>query len=307
VVTGAGGFVGRALCRCLAVRGHAVRGLVRRPTPPIADVSLVAAGTLGAATDWSGLLAKADVVIHCAGRAHGRIDAATEAAEPETAAALARQAAAGGLQRLVLVSSLKAMADTTLPGRPLREADPPCPRDAYGRTKYAAERALLAAAGTRLETVIVRPPLVYGPAVKANFDALMRLVAAGLPLPFAGIDNRRSLVFLDNLVDLLALAAVHPAAARRVLLVRDDEDFSTPALIHALARALGCRARLFAVPDPVFALARHLPALGPMVARLTTSLAVDDRASRKALGWAPPVAAQTGLELTARAFRRGRA
>ncbi len=170
--------------------------------------------------------------------------------------------------------------------------------------KLAIERALASATReTGLELVVLRPPLVYGPAVRANFRALMRLAASGLPLPFAGIENRRSLIFLENLVDVAALAATHPAAAGHVLLVRDAVDLSTRELISHLAAGLGRPVRLFALPEAGFAALRRLPALGPLVARLTLSLQVDDEATRRLLDWKPPVSSETGLAATARDFR----
>ena len=189
-----------------------------------------------------------------------------------------------------------------MPGRPFRGTDPLRPDDAYGRAKLATERALATvAADTGLELVILRPPLVYGPGVGGNFRALLRLAGSCLPLPFAAIDNRRSLIFLDNLVDLVAVCVRHPNAAGRVLLARDGADLSIAALIRILARGQGRNAWLFAVPDAVFALLRALPGLGPALARLTLSLQVDDAATRAALGWTPPVAAEAGLIATARA------
>jgi UDP-N-acetyl-alpha-D-quinovosamine dehydrogenase len=149
---------------------------------------------------------------------------------------------------------------------------------------------------------LIRPPLVYGPGVRANFAALMRLVQSGLPLPFSAIDNRRSLIFRDNLVDLLAIAAIHPAAARMTLLARDDEDLSTPDLIRALAAGLGCKPRLFSLPDALFAALRPLPGIGPRLARLTLSLQVDDSATHAGLDWTPRIPAAIGLAATARAF-----
>ncbi|TMA52274.1 MAG: NAD-dependent epimerase/dehydratase family protein, partial [Deltaproteobacteria bacterium] len=158
-------------------------------------------------------------------------------------------------------------------GSSIRPADPPLPREAYGCAKLTIERTLVTAAQeTGLELVILRPPLVYGPAVKANFRALIRLAASGLPLPFAGIANRRSLIFLDNLVDAAVRAALHPAAAGHVLLVRDEADLSTEELIRQLAAGLGRPARLFATPQAVLAVGRRLPALGAFFARLTLSL-----------------------------------
>ena len=147
------------------------------------------------------------------------------------------------------MSSIRAMGETTRPGAPFRAGDPPRPDDLYGRTKLAIEHALVAAAQqSGLDLVILRPPLVYGPGAKGNLRALIRLVASGLPLPFAGIDNRRSLIFLGNLVDLVAIACLHPAAGGRVLLARDGADLSTPELIRALAAGFQRPARLFSVP-----------------------------------------------------------
>jgi nucleoside-diphosphate-sugar epimerase len=194
------------------------------------------------------------------------------------------------------------MGEATPPGRAFRAGDPPRPEDAYGRAKFASEQALVQVAGeTGLELVILRPPLVYGPGVGGNFRGLVRLAGTGLPLPFAALDNRRSLIFLDNLVDLVAAAALHPGAAGRVLLAADGVDLSTPALIRILAEGQGRVARLFAMPDAVFAGLRRLPGVGPAACRLSLSLQVDDGATRALLGWSPPFAAEAGLLATARA------
>jgi nucleoside-diphosphate-sugar epimerase len=210
------------------------------------------------------------------------------------------------VRRLVYLSSIKAMGESTAPGRAFRADDPPHPEDSYGRAKLASEQALRAAAAeTGLEVVIIRPPLVYGPGVGANFRALARATRSGIPLPFAGIDNRRSLLFLDNLVDLITIAVMHPgAAAGSVWLAGDGHDFSTPALVTALAAAQDRTARLFALPAGVIATLRRLPTIGPPLARLTLSLQVDDSATREALDWTPPVAAETGLAVTAWALAR---
>ena len=296
-MTGAAGFIGDALCRGLVARGHNVLGITRARAEPIPGAEVRPIGDIGPRTDWSSHLGAAEVVIHLADR--GAPEAARQAA-----ATLARAAAASGVRRLVYMSSVRAMGAVTGPGAPFCPTDPPLPRDAYGRAKLATERLLLAAAQeTGLELVILRPPLVYGPNVKANFRALIRLAASGLPLPFAGIDNRRSLIFLDNLVDVGARAAIDPAADGRVLLLRDTVDLSTRELVCRLAAGLGRPARLFAVPEAAFAMLRPIPALGPLAARLTLSLQVDDSATRALLGWVPPVPTETALAATARAFR----
>jgi nucleoside-diphosphate-sugar epimerase len=195
------------------------------------------------------------------------------------------------------------MGEATLPGRPFRAGDPPHAQDAYGRTKLASERAVgEVAKETGLELVIIRPTLVYGPGARANFRALLRLAGSGLPLPFRAVGNRRSLVFLDNLIDLLATVAMHPAAAGQILLARDGEDLSTPQLIRALARGRGRRSYLYPVPGFIWPMLRSLPWLGRKLAPLTLSLQVDDGPTRKLLGWTPPVALADALSATARAY-----
>jgi nucleoside-diphosphate-sugar epimerase len=303
-VTGAAGFIGRALCRGLVERGHRVLGLTRTHAEPIKGVELRPIGDIGPHTPWPEHLAAVETVIHLATRAQRPTSEQDSRREAAAASALARGAAAQGVRRLIFMSSIRAMGEATRAGAPFRPTEAPLPRERYGLGKLAIERTLAsAAAETGLELVILRPPPVYGPGVGANFRALMRLVASGLPLPFAGVDNRRSLIFIDNLVDLTAVAAIHPAAAGQVLLLRDAVDLSTPELICMLADGLGCRARLFAFPEAGFAALRHIPALGPLIARLTLSLQVDDRATRSLFAWTPPVATEIGLAATARDFR----
>jgi nucleoside-diphosphate-sugar epimerase len=303
-VTGAAGFIGRALCAGLVERGHAVVGHSRRPAQPIPDVELRPIGDIGPATDWSGHLDRIEIVVHLANRAHRSEPETADHTEAQAARVLAHSAARAAVRRLIHMSSVRAMGDSTAPGAPFRATDPPHPRDSYGRGKLAVERALQAAAReSGIEIVILRPPLVYGPRVKANFRALMRVVESGLPLPLAGIDNRRSLIFIGNLVDLVGRVCVHPGAAGQVLLARDAADLSTPELIRLLAAGLDKPGRLFGVPPPALAMLRRLPKLGPLLSRLTLSLQVDDAETRAALNWSPPVSAKTGLAATAAAFR----
>jgi UDP-glucose 4-epimerase len=308
LVTGAGGFIGRALCPALAARGHRViAGLRRSARETVTGAESRLLGEIVPGRDWGDILRDLDIVIHLAQRAHAPPSAGILAAEPLAAATLARAAAAAGAWRFLYVSSIKAMGEATAPGRPFRPQDPPCPEDSYGRSKLATERALASiAAETGLELLILRPPLVYGPGVGGNFRALLRLARSGLPLPLAGLDNRRSLIARDNLIDLIAAACMHPTAfpsgGGAVLLVRDGADLSPPELIRILAASQGRPARLFPLPDPVFAGLRRLPRIDRAMRRLTQSLQIDDSTTRTILDWRPPVAAEAALAETARAF-----
>lgn len=305
LVTGAAGFIGTALCPALAARGHRVVAGLRRAAPASAAHETAILGEIDPATDWSAALRGVDVVVHLAQRAHASGHADTFAAEPAAVAALARAAAERGVQRLVLLSSIRAMGEATAPDRPFRADHEPHPEDAYGHAKLASERAAAEAAReTALELVVIRPPLVYGPGVRANFRALIRLARSGLPLPFAGIDNRRSLIARGNLADLIALAATHPGAAGQILLARDGFDLSTPQLIAALARLQGRKARLFRVPDRLLVALRALPGIGAKLTPLTLSLQVDDAPTRALLGWKPPISLPFALAETVRAGAR---
>ncbi len=305
LVTGAAGFIGRALCGGLFERGHRPIAGLRRPEPPLSTAEGVLLGDITPDRDWSRALRGVgiDIVVHLAQRAHSTADPAALAPEPAAAAALARAAARAGARRFVYLSSIVAMGMATAPGRPFRAGDEPRPESPYGHSKLATERALAEAArATGIELVIIRPPLVYGPGVRANFEALLRLVASGAPLPFAALDNRRSFLHADNLTDLIAVSVLHPAAPGQVLLASDGVDLSTPALIRLLAQGLGRPPRLFPVPGSALALARRLPRIGPRLASLVSSLQLDDSATRALLGWTPPVAAEGGLIATGRAF-----
>jgi nucleoside-diphosphate-sugar epimerase len=307
LVTGAAGFIGRALCGELARRGHRVIGATRGAAEPIAGTALCQVGDIGPATDWSGRLDRADIVIHLATSAHRPRTAGAAGFEAAAAARLVRAATAAGVRRFVQMSSIRAMGCATMLDAPFRPDTPARPDDRYGRAKLAIEAGVAAAAReTGLDLVILRPPLVHGPGVKGNLRAMLRLVTSGVPLPFAGIDNRRSLIFIDNLVDLVATACLHPAAASGVLLARDAVDLSTPRLIRALAAGLGRPARLFRAPTAALVALGKTPVLGPAISRLTLSLQVDDHETRRLLGWSPVVGAEAGLAATASAFvRRG--
>jgi nucleoside-diphosphate-sugar epimerase len=303
LVTGARGFVGRAMVTALARRGTAVRGAVRALESDQAPGGFMAIGDMGPATDWSPLLHGVGTVVHLAARVHMMQDraadplAAFRAVNVEATLNLVRQAAAAGVGRFVFVSSVKVHGERTLPGHPFTERDAPNPMDPYGVSKLEAETGLQRlAADSGLELVIVRPPLVYGPGVGANFAALLHAVRQRWPLPLGAMDNARSLVALDNLVDFLLTCITHPKAANQTFLVSDGQDLSTPDLVRGLAQAAGVSARL--LPVPVWMLKTVAGALGKGAAlqRLSDNLQVDISKGRALLGWVPPVSVDQGLK-----------
>ena len=300
LVTGATGFVGQALCAELARRGIAFRGVARS-----ARDGYTAVGGIDGATDWSAALDGVDTIIHLAARVHvmdrdgGKDAARFHSVNTEGTLNLARQAAAKGVRRLVFISTIKVNGEATDGRGPFKPGDPPDPQDAYAASKLAAEVGLRAVGGeTGLETVIVRPPLVYGPGVKANFESLMKLVRRGVPLPFASVRNARSLVYVGNLVDLAISAAAHPNAAGRTFLAADGEDLSTPDLIRAIATAQGRPARLFAVPPALLRAGAGLVGRRGLASRLLGTLRVDIADTRTALEWSPPFTVAEGLRAT---------
>jgi len=213
---------------------------------------------------------------------------------------LARKAAKAGVKRFVYLSSIKVNGERTS-STPFRFDDAPNPSDAYGRSKWQAEEALgRVARESSMEVVIVRPPLVYGPGVRANFERLIRAANAELPLPIASVRNKRSLVSVWNLVSLLELVADHPRAPGKVWLVSDDDDVSTPELFRRMAKAMGKRSRLWAFPPSLLRMAGRLAGMGPEVDRLTESLRVDVTPAKEELGWVPPVTLDEGLSRTAK-------
>lgn len=302
LVTGANGFVGRSLCGEAVRRGHSTRGAVRTDTRGFDLCERVVVGEINDETDWSDALLTVDVVVHLAARVHVMKD---NAASPLLefrktnvlgSLNLARQAAAAGVTRFVFLSSVKVNGELTPPGHAYDEFSVPAPRDAYGQSKHEAEAGLRQVGlDTGMEVVIIRPPLVYGPGVKANFAALLRAVQQGWPLPLALVRNQRSLVALDNLVDFILTCAIHPLAANQTFLVSDGHDLSTAELVRGLAQAAGVSPRLF--PVPVWALRGGAALLGKgeSVQRLCGDLQLDIAKARRLLGWTPPISVEQGL------------
>jgi len=280
LVTGANGFVGRHLCPDLEQAGHKVIRSVRSTV-----------GAMNGNNDWSAVVQSVEVAVHLAARVHRMKETAVDPLaafrEVNTAGTLnlARQAAAAGVKRFIFISTIKAVS--------------PDPDDAYGLSKHEAEQGLLRiSAETGMDAVIIRPPLVYGPGVGANFRRLMRLAGSGLPLPLASIHNRRSLVYIGNLCDLIVRCLNVPSAAGQTFSVSDDQDISTPDLLRLLAAVQHKKVRLFPMPEKILRTAGRLSGRSTEMERLCGSLQVDLSHTKEILGWEPPFSLQNGLEKT---------
>ena len=301
-VTGANGFIGRALCTEVRARGLRVRGATRSPVNLSLEGENLIVGNIDGNTAWRVSIAGCDTVVHLAARVHVMKEFAKEPlaefrrVNVQGTLNLARQAASEGVQRFVFVSSIKVNGEATQLERPFTADDATAPVDAYGVSKLEAEQGLREISRqTGMEVVIIRPPLVYGPGVKANFAALMRGVQCGWPLPLGAVHNQRSLLALDNLVDFIFTCITHPQAVNQTFLVSDGQDLSTTELVRGMAQAAGVPARL--LPVPVWALQAGATLLGKgdAVQRLCGNLQIDISKARSLLGWVPPVSVDEGL------------
>lgn len=306
-ITGATGFVGRAVSATLERHGRPWQGYsskggstAGKPTKPV---------ELGKSVDWRPHLNGVTTLVHCAARVHqmdhqaASDEQAFQSINVEGSVALAQQAAEAGVRRFVFLSSVKVHGEETTSEHPYTHDSPCMPSDAYGRSKRDAETGLRAvASATGLELVIIRPPLVYGPGVGANFRSLMKLVASGIPLPLASIQNRRSLVHVQNLADLIIRGCDHPSAAGQSFLVSDGHDLSTPELIRALASAMGRPSRLFGVPVSLLEMAARALGREQQAQRLTRSLCVDIQHTIQTLDWRPQMTVEQGMASTVNAF-----
>lgn len=305
LVTGANGFVGRALCECAVRQGCRVKGAVRTACMLPLGVEQVAVGAVNEETGWAAALQDVEVVIHLAARAHVMDETAVDPlaefrrVNTEGTERLARCAAASGVKRLVYVSTIKVNGEQTLEGQKFTEADPPAPQDPYAVSKWEAEQILhRMASETGMEVVIVRPPLVYGPGVKGNFLRLLTAVSRGIPFPLASVNNKRSLIYVGNLAEALIACAVHPAAAGNTYLVSDGEDTSTPALIRLIASCLGKHARLHPFPIIGLQLLGKISGKSAAIERMVGSLCVSSSLIHKELGWKPVYSLQQGMQAT---------
>jgi len=305
LVTGANGFLGGTLFRRLC-SGNDVEceGAVRsRPGIINAADNMVTVGDMGAVIEWSSVVSGIEVVVHTAARAHIMNDEVTDPlaeyrkVNVEGTLNLARQAAAAGVKRFIFISSIKVNGEQTATGQPFFSHDAPSPEDCYGISKHEAEQGLRElATETGMEVVIIRPPLVYGPGVKGNFASMIKLVGKGLPLPLGAVHNQRSLVALDNLVDLIITCIDHPGAANQTFLVSDGEDISTTQLLQGVAQAMGKPSRLIPVPASLLQFAATLLGKKSVAQRLLGSLQVDISHTQKCLNWTPRLTLKQGLQ-----------
>jgi nucleoside-diphosphate-sugar epimerase len=316
LVTGAGGFIGRALCRELAASGHAVCAAVRQlngadlNNPSLHAIKFIELGDVAGLTEGWTALEGVNVVVHLAAITGGTDGHGATTLEEYRRVnvmgteQLARMAADVGVRRFVYISTAQIYGAVIEIGLACTEHEPPDPCGNYAISKWEAEQALQrVAAETGMEVVIVRPPLVYGPGVKGNFLRLLNWVTKGVPLPLARVSNSRSLVYLGNLVDALRLCMEHPRAAGQTFLVSDGEDLSTPELIRHIARANGRSARLFPCPTSMLEMLGKALGQGPVVERLLGSFVVDSGKIRRELGWQPPYTLQQGLRETVNWFK----
>jgi len=308
LITGASGFIGTALCWKLFSKKWQVRGTVRpsnRLNKLSTGVNAVQIGSIGPYTNWSEALFGVDCVVHLAARVHIMRDTAYD---PLTlfqqvnvlgTERLAREAALANVRRFIYISSVKVNGE----GRstPYNEEDLQKPQDDYSISKWEAEKVLNKISGeTGMETVIIRSPLVYGPRVKANFLRLLEIVDRGIPLPLASVNNRRSFIYLDNLVDAIVTCMKHPNAVGQTYFVSDNEDVSTPALMRRMGLALKRPVRLFHCPSGVLRVAGRIAGKVTELERLTGSLTVDISKIRSDLDWKPPFSMDQGLRKTAK-------
>lgn len=299
LITGHTGFVGMALVEALSQQELRLVGRRKLAQQP----GMFFQKQLSPTEDYSDCLTGVSVVIHVAARVHVMHDTSADplASYREVnlhgTLNLAQQAAKAGVKRFIFISTIKVNGESTLPGHAFTSTDQPRATDPYGISKLEAENALRNFCATSgMEFVIIRPPLVYGPGVKANFAAMLRLAKKNLPLPLGAIRNARSMVALDNLVDLIKTCISHPAAANQIFLVSDDRDLSTTGLLRLMGQAYGKHARLLPVPMSWFQLLGKLTGKSDVVSRLCGNLQVDITHTKQMLGWKPPISVEEGIK-----------
>ncbi len=312
LVTGSTGFVGNALMARLIEDQFSVSATVRNAASKKVspDVNFITIGHLTPFLDWSDVLRGVDAIVHLAARAHILSDKSRDSlaeyrhVNVDCSLNLARQAARAGIKRFIYISSIKVNGEFTILGKPFAAQDIPMPQDFYGISKYEAELGLqFIAKESGMELVIIRPPLVYGPGVKANFLSMMNWLQLGIPLPLGGVTaNRRSFIFLDNLIDMIVTCINHPAAANQIFLVSDNEDLSTAGLLERINLALGEPSKLIVLPPNLINFGAKLVGRADIARRLCQSLQVDTKKTNVLLDWLPPISIDEGLRQTAAYF-----
>lgn len=319
LITGVSGFIGKALAVSLVGDGRVVRGTVRDleassgllPDLGRDSLEVVASGEIDSSTDWSMVLDNVDCVIHCAARAHVMRETERDALRAyrrvnfEGTSRLAEQAAAAGVRRMIFLSTIKVNGERTIEAvggsapkvtHAFSYDDPPAPEDPYGLSKWEAEQSLWQISESAgLDAVIVRPPLVCGPGVRGNLSRLINLVKLGVPLPLAGVENKRSFICLSNLIDFITLCIDHPEASGKTFLVSDNKDLSTPALLRLIAESMNTKARLFPFPLALLRATGVLFGKQHELDRLLGSFRVDSSYARNTLGWTPPIGTEDGI------------
>jgi len=303
LVTGATGFIGHNLCRALSDNNHETIAVTRETVKTKKNITFIQK-VIAKDTDWEGALKDVDIVIHLAGRAHVMHE---DSETPYQAYAeinidatkhLAQQAALNGVERFIFLSSIKVNGEWTDLAA-FNEIDKPQPEDDYGKTKYEAEKFLNnIAKETGMEVVIIRPPLVYGLGVKANFKRLIQLTQFNIPLPFGSVTNKRSLIYIGNLIDFIILCISHPEAANQIFLISDDEDVSTTQLIKYIKAASGKRFLLIPVSQSLLSCVFKLIGKSTLSDRLLGNLQVDITKAKTLLNWKPPYSVKEGIERT---------
>lgn len=310
LITGANGFIGQALCPVMSQSGLSVRSVVRKKDNRLViHCETIEVGDIGPQTDWQKALTGVDTIVHLAGRAHIMNDKSDDSlgvfrkVNVFGTERLARTAAFAGVKRFIFVSSIKVNGEGI--ARPYTENDSFKPQDAYGISKMEAEQALACIASeTGMQMVILRLPLVYGPGVKANFKNLIKLAASGMPLPFKGINNRRSFIYLGNLVGAIITCVIHPKAAGETFMVSDGQDISTPDLIRMIAFAMNKKPLLFYLHPGILNMLCKIFAKDAVARKLTGSLFIDSSKIRNLLGWKPPFSLEEGIKETVRHYKR---
>lgn len=313
LITGATGFLGKPLIKQLSneFTKNNIFPVLRKNSTSFDEFSPIVVDDINSTTDWLDKLQGVDCIIHCAARVHVMNEVDEDPLEAfreinvRGTLQLAQAAAKSGVKRFIFVSSIKVNGESTTGRLPYQSSDTPNPEDPYGISKAEAEEGLKKLAEeTGMDVIIIRPPLVYGPGVKANFAAMLKLASTGVPLPFGCIkNNQRSMVYVENLISLIIECINNINAANQTFLISDDDDLSTKAFVQGLSKALGKSSFMLPVPNTIFSLAGKVLGKSAIIDRLCGSLQVDINQTKNTLNWQPPYSVEQGFAATANAFK----